>query len=122
MFQCAQHIESAEDMGHRGIAAIKHHIRVADGCQIAGTVNEQERNVQIRFEQAVDQPTCGVALSCVDQDAADKLTCHHDGSGTPAVVNGSDIVGLKTEREGRSGEQFSVGAVEQDGLLRSHGA
>ncbi|MGB9145132.1 MAG: hypothetical protein WCC14_04875 [Acidobacteriaceae bacterium] len=76
--------------------------------------------MQVSFEQAVDQPACEVTLFRVDQDAADKLARYHDGSGTPAVVNGSDIVELEAEREGGSGEQFTVGAVEQNGFLWSH--
>jgi hypothetical protein len=117
----AEHIECTEDMNHRGVAAIEHYVRVADRRKIAGTVHQQQWDMQIGFEQAMDQSACEVTLSCVDQDAADKVTRHHDGSGAPAVVDGSDIVGLQAQRESRSGEQFTIRAVKQDGHLRSHG-
>jgi hypothetical protein len=53
----------------------------------------------------------------MDQDAAGEVTRHHDGGGAPAVVDGSDIVGLQAQRESGSGEQLTVGAVKQYGHL-----
>src|SRR5579884_2090074 len=113
-------MESAEDMSHRSVAAIQHHVRVADWREIAGAVYQQHGHMQVRFEQTMNQSTGEIALPRVNENAADQVVRHHDGSGAAAVVNGSDNVGLKTEREGRSGEQFAIGAVKQNGLLRSH--
>jgi tRNA G18 (ribose-2'-O)-methylase SpoU len=81
-------------MSHRGVAAIENHVGVANGREITGTVYQKKRDMQVRFEQAVNQPARKVALPRVDQNAADKVARHHDGSGTAAVVDGGNVVGL----------------------------
>ena len=64
-------------MSRRCIATVQHHVRVADGRQIAGTIHQQKRNMQAGFEQAMDEPSDWVGLLRVDQDATGK-------SGIPA--------------------------------------
>jgi hypothetical protein len=68
--------------------------------------------MQIGFEQPVNQPAREVTLSCVNQDAADKVARHHDGSGTAAVIDGGDVVGLQAQCERGSGEQLTIRAVK----------
>ena len=50
-------------MGHRGVAAIEHHVGVADGGKVAGTIHQQQRYMQTGFEKPMDQPACEVTLS-----------------------------------------------------------
>jgi hypothetical protein len=79
--------------------------------------------MQIRFEKTVDQPASGIALPCVDQNAADKLgaVCHHERRGIPTVIDSRDLIGMQAQRERSSRQQLAFVAINQDGLLRSHG-
>ena len=99
-------------MSHRGVAAIENHVGVSYRRQITGTVHQQKGDMQIGFEQPMDQPACEITLSCVNQNAADKPARHHDRGGIPAVIDGSDVVGLQAQCERGSGEQLPICAVK----------
>ncbi len=54
---------------HRSVAAVEHHVRVADGREIAGAVHQQQGHVVCDFENAMDQPAGKVTLLRVDEHA-----------------------------------------------------
>ncbi len=67
--------------------------------------------MQIRFEQAMNQPPCEVALSGMNEDAAGEIVGHHDGRSGAAVVDGRHVVRLQAKCKRRRREQFTVGTV-----------
>jgi hypothetical protein len=77
--------------------------------------------MQIRRKQAMNQPASEITLSRVDEDAADKVVGHHDGSSTAAVIDSSDLIGLQAQRECCRGQQFAVCAIKENRHFSFHG-
>ena len=81
-------------MRHRGVAAIQHHIGIAHGRKVPGTIHQQQREMRIACKEKMNQSSSGIGLSCVHQYTAAK-------SGVPATgkahrvldfMDSSDIV------------------------------
>jgi hypothetical protein len=109
---------------HGSVAAIEHHVRVADGRQIAGAVYEQQRHVVCDFENAMDQPSGKVTLLRVDEYAANETRAAVAGNERRfhAVLSRGDLVRMQPQRERYGREQFAIGTVKQDGAFRLHGS
>lgn len=114
----AEYLQRREDVSHCGVAAIEHHVRVADGREVAGTVDEQELNPRgVAFEDAMNEPPGEVSLLCVDEDDARErgASVAREQRCLDAVFDRRDIEGMETQSERRRGQQLEIGAVEQDG-------
>jgi len=71
----------------------------------------------------MDEPAGWIGLLRVDRNAADErgLSVARQARSLYAVTDRDNAVGMQPQREQNGREQFMVGTVEQDGLLRSHG-
>lgn len=117
-----EHMKRREDVRCRGISAIEHHFRVADGREIAGAVHQQHGHVVCDFENAMDQPSGKVTLLRVDKHAADETRAAVAGSERRfrAVLSRGDLIRVQAQRKSYRRKQFAVSTIKQNGLLRSH--
>ena len=109
-------------MYHLGVAAIKHHVGMADGGKVTGLIDQQQRYRRTAIEKEMNQAPCGVTALCVDEHPADKGCVYILGEVHRLldIANGGNIVGTESQRVGDHLQQFPISAVKQDRFLWSH--
>ena len=109
-------------MYHPGIAAIKHHVGMADGGKVTGLIHQQQRYMRTAIEKEMNQAPCEVAALRMDEHTADKGCIYFLGElhRLLHIANCGNIVGMESQRVGDHLQQFPVSAVKEDRFLRSH--
>jgi hypothetical protein len=107
---------------HRSVTAIENHVRVADGCEISGAIDQQQRDARSTFEKKMDQPPGRIAAMGMDEDATGEGCVSSSGQihRFLGIAGSGNIVVMEPECEGDRRKQGLVGAVKQNGCLYSH--
>ena len=85
-------------MYHLGVAAIKHHVGMADGGKVTGLIDQQQRYMRTATEKEMNQAPCEVTALCVDEHPADKGCIYFLGAlhRLLHIANGGNIVGMES--------------------------
>ncbi len=88
-------------MLHRRIAPVEHHVRIANGSEIASPVHQEEWHRHSAFEDAMYQPSREVALLRMDEYGAGECcaTVAREERCLDAVVYRSNSIGMQMQRE-----------------------